>query len=100
NGDFSASGDFLSKHPWGDNGHGGIDTDGIAGWGTAIGGQIERVGDNYLGMSTSDGKPMIDMAASPGNIAIEQTVGGLADGQLYTISFEAGAPFPDSARLE
>jgi T1SS-143 domain-containing protein len=100
-GTFNGQADFPIPGGWGDNNHGGIDTDGIEGWTvTGTGGQIERVGNNYLGMVTSNGNPMIDMAASPGNIQIAQTIGGLTAGQTYVIQFEAGAPVPSSALLE
>jgi T1SS-143 domain-containing protein len=98
-GTFEGHGDFPNSFPWGDNGHGGTDTNGIEGW-TVTGGQAERVGNNYLGMTTSNGNPMLDMAASPGNIQIAQTINGLTSGQTYAIQFEAGAPVPSSALLE
>ena len=106
NGDFLSGGDFPVSYPWGANGHGGID-DAIASWTAATsnpGGastvQFERVGDGYLGMFTSNGSPMIDMAASPGNIGISQNIAGLSAGQAFAIQFEAGAPFPSTASLE
>ena len=100
-GTFNGQADFPNQHSWGDNNQGGIDTNGIEGWTvTGTGGQVERVGNNYLGMVTSNGNPMIDMAASPGNIEISQTVSGLTAGQTYVIQFEAGAPVPSSALLE
>ena len=75
------------RSSWGDNSHGGIDTNGIEGWTVSgIGGQIERVGNNYLGMTTSNGNPMIDMAASPGNIEISQTVNGLTPARTTSSS--------------
>ncbi len=84
----------------------GADTDGIPGWTVTASPvhpagfvEIERVGDGYLGMHTSTHGTMIDMAASPGNIAIAQTVTGAA-GQTYAIQFEAGAPFPTTAQLQ
>ena len=100
-GSFNGEGDFPNQQSWGDNNQGGIDTNGIEGWTVSgSGGQIERVGNHYLGMTTSNGNPMIDMAASPGNIEISQTVNGLTNGQTYVIQFEAGAPVPSSASLE
>ncbi|WP_291865952.1 DUF5801 repeats-in-toxin domain-containing protein [Bradyrhizobium sp.] len=98
-GTFNGRGDFPTAFAWGDNGHGGIDTNGIEGW-TVTGSQIERVGNNYLGMTTSNGNPMIDMAASPGNIQIAQTVNGLTAGGDYVIQFEAGTPVPGTGLLE
>ena len=100
-GTFQGQGDFPNQQNWGANNQGGIDTNGIEGWTVSgSGGQIERVGNNYLGMVTSNENPMIDMAASPGNIEISQTVNGLTTGQTYVIAFEAGAPVPSSASLE
>jgi T1SS-143 domain-containing protein len=98
-GTFNGQGDFPIPGGWGDNGHGGIDVDGIEGW-TVTGGQIERVGNNYLGMTTSNGNPMVDMAASPGNIQIAQTINGLTAGSNYVIQFEAGTPVIGTALLE
>ncbi|HKS19362.1 MAG TPA: DUF5801 repeats-in-toxin domain-containing protein, partial [Bradyrhizobium sp.] len=62
--------------------------------------QVERVIDGYLGMHTSTHGNMIDMGASPGNIQISQQLGGLTSGQTYAIEFEAGAPYPATAKLE
>ena len=79
-GTFNGEGDFPNAQSWGGGGLGGIDTDGIEGW-TVAGGQVERVGTGYLGMFTADGaSPMIDMAASPGNISLTQTLPGLTAG--------------------
>ena len=105
-GDFAGGpGDFpLHVNEWQPGS--GADTDGITGW-TVTGSpvntagfvELERVGDGYLGMHTSTHGAMIDMAASPGNIAIAQTVTGTL-GQTYAIQFEAGAPFPTTAQLQ
>ena len=62
--------------------------------------QVERVNDGYLGLHTSTLGSMIDMGASPGNIQIAQQLSGLTAGQTYAIQFEAGAPFPSTAKLE
>ena len=43
---------------------------------------------------------MVDMAASPGNIEISQTIAGLSAGQAFAIQFEAGAPFASTASLQ
>ena len=98
-GTFNGQGDFPTPGPWGGNGHGGIDTNGIEGW-SFTGSQIERVGDGYLGMTTSNGNPMIDMAASPGNISLTQTIAGLTAGETFVIQFEAGTPVPGTGLLE
>lgn len=105
-GDFAGGpGDFpLHVNEWQPGS--GADTDGIPGWTVTASPvnpagfvELERVGDGYLGMHTSTHGAMIDMAASPGNIAIAQTVTGAA-GQTYAIQFEAGAPFPTTAELQ
>ncbi len=62
--------------------------------------RLERVSSGYLGLSTSNDAPMVDLGATPGNIAISQTITGLADGKSYALSFEAGSSSPDSAGLE
>ncbi|MBX3521835.1 MAG: tandem-95 repeat protein [Xanthobacteraceae bacterium] len=62
--------------------------------------ELQRVGDGYLGMHSSTHGFMVDMDASPGNVAISQTVAGLQAGQHYTLTFEAGSPDPASAGLE
>ncbi|TKW78016.1 MAG: hypothetical protein DI543_12620, partial [Bradyrhizobium icense] len=101
NGDFSQG--TFSSQPWG-----GIATPGnLTGW-TVTGSpvdpagtvQAERVVDGYLNMHTSTHGNMIDMGASPGNIQISQQLSGLTAGQTYAIEFEAGAPFPSTAKLE
>ena len=49
---------------------------------------------------------MVDLGSSPGNVQITQTfgadgdAGALVNGQTYAIQFEAGAPFPGTAKLE
>ena len=62
--------------------------------------QVERVIDGYLGLHSSTHGSMIDMGASPGNIQISQQLSGLTLGQTYAIEFEAGAPYPSTAKLE
>ncbi|MDQ0559402.1 T1SS-143 domain-containing protein, partial [Rhizobium mesoamericanum] len=62
--------------------------------------QLERVGSGYLGMTTSNGAPMVDMGSSPGNTTISQDIAGLAAGQDYKLSFQAGSPNPASSGLE
>ncbi|MBB3539883.1 VCBS domain-containing protein [Rhizobium sp. BK399] len=62
--------------------------------------QLERVGSGYLGMTTSNGAPMVDMGSSPGNTTISQDISGLAEGQTYKLSFQAGSPSPVSSGLE
>ena len=54
--------------------------------------QLERIQDHYQGMTTSNGHPMVDLGATPGNIQISQTLTGLTDGAHYTLSFEVGSP--------
>ena len=102
NGDFSSlTGNQVSDW-W------GTLADGATGWTLSNGGgnpvtggnQIELVPNGQHGLSTPGGFPMLDMATSPGNMAISQTVGAAAPGQTYAITFYAGAPFPDTAALE
>jgi T1SS-143 domain-containing protein len=99
NGDF-AGGIFAHTESWGQ-----WATD-DTGWkisGTTpgqTGVQLERIESGYLGVVTSNGHPMVDLAASPGDIAISQSINGLPPGQHYTLSFEIGASNPSSAGLE
>ena len=102
NGDFSSlTGNQVSDW-W------GTLADGASGWTLSNGGgdpitggnQIELVPNGQHGLSTPGGSPMLDMATSPGNMAISQTVGAVVDAQTYAITFYAGAPFPDTAALE
>lgn len=62
--------------------------------------QLERVGDGYQGMHSSNNGYMVDLDASPHDVKISQIVNGLVTGQVYDLRFEAGAPFPNSAHLE
>jgi T1SS-143 domain-containing protein len=88
----------------------GINLSGVAGgWAISTSGtnndgsgavQLERVGDGYEGMHSSTGGFMVDLDASPRDLALTQTITNLTNGQTYTLSFEAGAPFPNSAHLE
>ena len=43
---------------------------------------------------------MVDLDASARDVKLTQTVGGLTTGEPYVLTFEAGAPFPNSAHLE
>jgi T1SS-143 domain-containing protein len=67
---------------------------------------LERVPNSLYGLFSSTHGPMVDLGSSPGNIQITQTfvaggdAGVLVNGQTYAIQFEAGAPFPDTAKLE
>ncbi|OAF19403.1 DUF5801 repeats-in-toxin domain-containing protein [Bradyrhizobium neotropicale] len=61
---------------------------------------LERTPSGYLGMTTSNGADMVDMGSSPGNIEITQSFTNLTPGQSYAIQFEAGAPFPETAKLQ
>jgi hypothetical protein len=108
NGSFTASGDFANdENNWGDP-YGAYDSNGIEGWNVAwspLGGgsasdelRVERKGIDYLGMNAGN-VAMVDMAASPGNIQLSQTLSGLTEGQAYTLEFMAGSPAPSSAKL-
>ncbi|WP_207105018.1 VCBS domain-containing protein [Tardiphaga sp. P9-11] len=99
NGDF-AGGTFAHTESWG---QWATDSTGWKISGTQpgqTGVQLERIESGYLGVVTSNGHPMVDLAASPGDIAISQTINGLPVGQYYTLSFEIGASNPSSAGLE
>ncbi|CAN7205389.1 cadherin-like domain-containing protein [Rhizobium sp. LjRoot258] len=99
NGDFAA-GTWEQHSDWGGPLGGAANSD--IGWnvdGTATV-QLERVGSGYLGMTTSNGTPMVDMGSSPGNTTISQDISGLAAGQAYNLSFQAGSPDPASSGLE
>ncbi|WP_441227843.1 T1SS-143 repeat domain-containing protein [Tardiphaga sp. 20_F10_N6_6] len=99
NGDF-AGGAFAHTESWG---QWATDSTGWKITGTQLGQtgvQLERIQSGYLGVVTSNGHPMVDLAATPGDIAISQTINGLPVGQHYTLSFEIGASNPSSAGLE
>ncbi|MDR6663754.1 T1SS-143 domain-containing protein, partial [Tardiphaga robiniae] len=99
NGDF-AGGIFAHTESWG---QWATDDTGWKITGTQpgqTGVQLERIASGYLGVVTSNGHPMVDLAATPGDIAISQTINGLPPGQHYTLSFEIGASDPSSAGLE
>ncbi|WP_160194698.1 VCBS domain-containing protein [Devosia riboflavina] len=97
NGDFSIG-------AWSPTSYGGAST-GAIGWlinGTQpgqAGVQLEQVTNGYMGMSSTSGV-MVDLAASPGNVEISQTLSGLNPNSSYTLSFEIGSPDPASAGLE
>ncbi|MCP3400927.1 DUF5801 repeats-in-toxin domain-containing protein [Bradyrhizobium sp. CCGB20] len=63
---------------------------------------LERAPDGLYGLHSSTGGYMVDLGSSPGNMQITQDFqpGALAPGQTYAIQFEAGAPFPETAKLE
>lgn len=99
NGDFTG-GSFPHTESWG---HWATDGTGWKISGTEpgqTGVQLELIQSGYLGVVTSNGHPMVDLAATPGDIAISQTLNGLTVGQHYTLSFEIGASDPSSAGLE
>ncbi|MDL2402063.1 DUF5801 repeats-in-toxin domain-containing protein [Rhizobium mayense] len=62
--------------------------------------RLEEIASNYNGVTSSNGAPMIDLGASPGNIAISQTVHGLTDGASYVLSFEYGTPANGTAAVQ
>ncbi len=62
--------------------------------------QLEKIVGTYLGLASSNGHPMVDLGASPGNVSISQSVTGLTAGDKYTISFEVGSSDYKSAALE
>ncbi|EKS39948.1 DUF5801 repeats-in-toxin domain-containing protein [Afipia clevelandensis] len=99
NGDFTG-GSFPHTESWG---HWATDGTGWKISGTEpgqTGVQLELIQSGYLGVVTSNGHPMVDLAATPGDVAISQTLNGLAVGEHYTLSFEIGASAPSSAGLK
>ncbi len=62
--------------------------------------QLEKIVGTYFGLASSNGHPMVDLGASPGNVSISQSVTGLTAGDKYTISFEIGSSDPNSSALE
>ncbi len=91
NGDFSAGG-------WTDGSWDGGHADDTVGWQIAgtepdqASVRLEYVNNGYNGMHSSTGGRMVDLGATPGNIAISQTLTGLTVGANYTLSFEMGSP--------
>ena len=85
NGSFEDHGD-TSNYSYA--GWGNMVTD-MPGWTDAGGqGKVEAVSENYVSAPDTDGTYMVDMAASPGNMTLTQTVSGLEDGTLYKLSFD------------
>lgn len=66
--------------------------------------ELQRVGDGYRGADSPTNSVMVDMEASPGNVAISQQITGLASGETYRLSFEIGAAndpsIANTAKLE
>jgi T1SS-143 domain-containing protein len=62
--------------------------------------RLEEVASGYENVTSSNGAPMVDLGASPGNIAISQTVHGLTDGASYVLSFEYGTPANGTAAVQ
>jgi T1SS-143 domain-containing protein len=102
NGDFSEGSHWSTPDWWGSS------TTDVTGWTIAASPvgpgtvDLERAPDGLYGMHSSTGGYMVDLGSSPGNIQITQSfgTGGLVAGQNYAIEFEAGAPFPETAKLE
>ena len=86
---------------------GAIDSKGsIEGWtytASPVGGatqvQLERVDSGYAGSFSTDGSPMVDLEASPGNIQVSQNVTGLTAGEQVLVSFEIGEANFGNAKL-
>ena len=100
-----ANGDFAGG-AWGHSESWGQWTTESIGWkidGTVPGQQdvrLERIADGYLGMQATGDSPMVDLGATPGNVAISQNISGLVIGESYSLRFEAGSPDMASAKLE
>jgi T1SS-143 domain-containing protein len=110
--DHIVNGDFLdtTQSVWGAGGVYGLESSKVLGWtlastgetGGATGDQVrlERPESGYNGVVTSDGKPYVDLEATPGNIVLSQTVSGLTAGQGYVLQFDLAAHSPSSTGLE
>ncbi|SEI23750.1 VCBS domain-containing protein [Tardiphaga sp. OK245] len=93
NGDFSA-GDWSGVASWGNY------STNVTGW-TITGDRLERVNSGYLGATLPNGGHMVDLEASPGDLTLSQTIGGMTTGQTYHLSFAIGeATGPYGAHLE
>ena len=100
--------DFTLPGPWSAP-LGATDNKGfIEGWsyGTSqVGGatpgnvELERVDSGYAGAISSNGAPMVDLEASPGNIEVSQTIAGLVAGENIQINFEIGEANFGNAKL-
>ncbi|SMQ60375.1 type I secretion C-terminal target domain (VC_A0849 subclass) [Devosia lucknowensis] len=65
--------------------------------------ELQRVGDGYRGANSPTNSVMVDMEASPGNVAISQQINGLVANEVYRLSFEIGEAsdaVAGSAKLE
>ncbi|TXI01382.1 MAG: hypothetical protein E6Q76_17250, partial [Rhizobium sp.] len=62
--------------------------------------RLEEITSGYENVTSSNGAPMVDLGASPGNVAISQTVHGLTDGAGYVLSFEYGTPANGTAIVQ
>src|SRR5262249_40739497 len=81
NGDFT-QGDWPHSADW------GVWDDSVQGWDLTPGSpRLERVASGYLGATSSNGAPMVDLDASPGDVGIQQTITGLQPNQAYTLTF-------------
>jgi T1SS-143 domain-containing protein len=103
NGDFS-QGSWTSPTWWGSS----APQNGVTGWSLIGTGttNFERPPAGYLGLTPSTGAFMLDMAGSPGNHTVSQSIGAqpgsptLTNGTQYVLELEVGAPFPGTALLE
>jgi len=101
-------GDFPNFGGWGGS-FGAFDTKGSIDNGawtysaSPVGGandvQLERVGSGYAGATSSNGAPMVDLEASPGNIQITQAIANLTAGEKIEINFEMGEANFGNAKL-
>lgn len=65
-------------------------TGGVPGWTTDAGTVVDIHSDGRGGVNPTDGNNWLDLEASPGNFRIGQDVQGIADGQTYVLTFDAG----------
>ncbi|RYE87391.1 MAG: hypothetical protein EOP19_04385, partial [Hyphomicrobiales bacterium] len=52
--------------------------------------RLELIQSGYGGVFSSNGAPMVDLEATPGNVQISQSYDTLVTGQSYALSFEMG----------
>lgn len=90
-GDLIVNGSFEDTTGMTSTSYGYVSTGTITGWTSADPTQeIDVHNDGRGGVAPADGNNWVDLEASPGNIALEQTVEGAVTGENYTLTFSAG----------
>ena len=62
--------------------------------------RLERPNSGFNGIITPDGRPYVDLEATPGDIVLSQDVQGLNAGQSYILQFDLAAHEVSSTGLE